>query len=60
MLRPRSAAWYVRDRPAYVALLRAIDVSGTEKLAMADLRQSCERCGFRGVATYPVWIDERR
>ncbi len=37
---------------AYVALLRAINVGGTGKLAMADLRQLCERCGFRDVATY--------
>ena len=37
---------------AYVALLRAINVGGTGKLAMADLRALCDRCGFRNVATY--------
>jgi uncharacterized protein (DUF1697 family) len=37
---------------AYAALLRAINVGGTGKLPMADLRQLCEACGFSGVATY--------
>jgi uncharacterized protein (DUF1697 family) len=37
---------------AYVALLRAINVGGTGQLAMADLRQLCEECGFHAVATY--------
>jgi uncharacterized protein (DUF1697 family) len=36
----------------YVALLRAINVGGTGKLAMSDLRQLCEDCGFQNVATY--------
>lgn len=36
---------------SYVALLRAINVGGTSKLEMADLRQICERCGFTSVAT---------
>ena len=35
-----------------MALLRAINVGGTGKLAMADLRQLCEDCGFKNVATY--------
>jgi uncharacterized protein (DUF1697 family) len=37
---------------AYAALLRAINVGGTGKLAMADLREICERCGFTDVTTY--------
>ena len=37
---------------AYVALLRAINVGGTGKLPMADLRRLCESAGFRHVATY--------
>ncbi len=36
----------------YVALLRAINVGGTGKLAMTDLKQLCEGCGFTDVATY--------
>lgn len=36
----------------HVALLRAINVGGTGKLAMADLRALCEGCGFTDVATY--------
>jgi uncharacterized protein (DUF1697 family) len=37
---------------AYAALLRAINVGGTGKLAMTDLRAICERCGFTDVTTY--------
>jgi uncharacterized protein (DUF1697 family) len=36
----------------YVALLRAINVGGTGKLAMADLKQLCVGAGFTEVATY--------
>lgn len=36
----------------YVALLRAINVGGTGKLAMTELRALCEGCGFTDVATY--------
>ncbi len=36
----------------FVALLRAINVGGTGKLPMAELRQLCEACGFSNVATY--------
>jgi hypothetical protein len=36
---------------AYVALLRAINVGGTGKLEMAELRSLCEGCGFTDVAT---------
>jgi uncharacterized protein (DUF1697 family) len=37
---------------AYVALLRAINVGGTGKLPMTELRALCEGCGFQDVATY--------
>lgn len=37
---------------AYVALLRAVNVGGTGKLPMEDLRKLCEECGFAGAKTY--------
>lgn len=37
---------------AYAALLRAVNVGGTGKLAMSDLRALCETCGFTNAATY--------
>ena len=37
---------------AFVALLRAVNVGGTGKLAMADLRAVCERRGYEAVRTY--------
>ena len=36
----------------YVALFRAINVGGTGKLPMADLKSMCEEAGFAQVATY--------
>jgi uncharacterized protein (DUF1697 family) len=36
----------------YIALLRAVNVGGTGKLPMADLRAICESAGFRDVRTY--------
>ncbi len=36
----------------YVALLRAINVGGTGKLPMSDLRAICEEAGFADVQTY--------
>ncbi|MDQ7978895.1 DUF1697 domain-containing protein [Paraburkholderia sp. SARCC-3016] len=36
----------------YVALLRAVNVGGTGKLAMSELRAMCESLGFTGVRTY--------
>jgi uncharacterized protein (DUF1697 family) len=36
----------------YVALLRAINVGGTGKLPMSDLKAMCEDLGFARVATY--------
>jgi uncharacterized protein (DUF1697 family) len=36
----------------YVALLRAVNVGGTGKLPMADLKAMCVEVGFAGVRTY--------
>jgi uncharacterized protein (DUF1697 family) len=36
----------------YVALLRAVNVGGTGKLPMAELRAMCESLGFAKVRTY--------
>jgi uncharacterized protein (DUF1697 family) len=36
----------------YVALLRAINVGGTGKLAMSELREMCAEAGFEEVVTY--------
>ena len=50
---------------AFVALLRAVNVGGTGKLAMADLRAICERQGYEAVRTYIAsgnvvfWCDRR-
>jgi uncharacterized protein (DUF1697 family) len=37
---------------AYVALLRAVNVGGTGKLPMAELKAMCEAAGFAKVRTY--------
>lgn len=37
---------------SYVALLRAVNVGGTGKLAMSDLKRVCEEAGFENVRTY--------
>ena len=36
----------------YIALLRAVNVGGTGKLPMADLKALCAEAGFTGVETY--------
>ena len=36
----------------FVALLRAINVGGTGKLAMSELRRLCEEAGFKDCRTY--------
>lgn len=36
----------------YIALLRAVNVGGTGKLPMAELRAFCEDAGFQDVRTY--------
>ena len=38
--------------PAYVALLRAVNVGGTGKLPMSELKAMCVAEGFAGVQTY--------
>ncbi len=38
--------------PAYVALLRAVNVGGTGKLPMTELKAMCEKAGFEQVKTY--------
>jgi len=37
---------------AFVALLRAVNVGGTGKLPMSELKTMCEALGFEGVRTY--------
>ena len=37
---------------SYIALLRAINVGGTGKLAMTHLKEMCETAGFRSVRTF--------
>ncbi len=37
---------------AFVALLRAVNVGGTGKLPMSDLKEMCEDLGFGSVRTY--------
>jgi uncharacterized protein (DUF1697 family) len=37
---------------AYVALLRAVNVGGTGKLPMTDLKAMCEKAGFGNARTY--------
>lgn len=36
----------------YIALLRAVNVGGTGKLPMSELRTLCEKAGFEDVVTY--------
>ncbi|WP_414471428.1 DUF1697 domain-containing protein [Microvirga sp. M2] len=38
--------------PAYIALLRAVNVGGTGKLPMSDLKHLCESAGFQAVRTF--------
>ena len=38
--------------PVFVSLLRAVNVGGTGKLPMSDLKRLCETAGFRNVRTY--------
>ena len=37
---------------AYIALLRAVNVGGTGKLPMSELKSMCEALGFQSVRTY--------
>jgi len=36
----------------YIAFLRAVNVGGTGKLPMSDLKNMCESAGFKAVRTY--------
>jgi uncharacterized protein (DUF1697 family) len=38
--------------PAFVALLRAVNVGGTGRLPMSELKAMCEELGFGAVRTY--------
>ena len=38
--------------PIYVALLRAVNLGGTSKLPMAELKEMCVAEGFTRVQTY--------
>jgi uncharacterized protein (DUF1697 family) len=38
--------------PSYIALLRAVNVGGTGKLPMSELKAMCEAAGFSKVRTY--------
>ena len=38
--------------PVFVVLLRAVNVGGTGKLPMNDLKRLCEKAGFQNVRTY--------
>jgi uncharacterized protein (DUF1697 family) len=38
--------------PVFVVLLRAVNVGGTGKLPMGELKRLCEKAGFRNVRTY--------
>ena len=38
--------------PTFVALLRAVNVGGTGKLPMSELKAMCERAGFTSVRTF--------
>jgi uncharacterized protein (DUF1697 family) len=38
--------------PVFVLLLRAVNVGGTGKLPMSELKRLCEKAGFRKVRTY--------
>ena len=55
-MRPRrrraAVLRYACPMTTYVALLRAVNVGGTGKLPMADLRAMCEAAGFKRVRTY--------
>src|SRR6266571_3100951 len=41
-----------QSMPAYVAMLRGINVSGQKTIKMDHLRQLCSDLGFRNVETY--------
>ena len=38
--------------PVFILLLRAVNVGGTGRLAMSELKRLCEKAGFRSARTY--------
>src|SRR5207244_5539869 len=42
----------IRVMAAFIALLRAVNVGGTGKLPMSELKAMCEELGFGSVRTY--------
>ena len=42
----------MRDMKRYIALLRGINISGKNKIAMSELKKGCTELGFAEVATY--------
>src|SRR6478735_3955744 len=42
----------VQQMTTYIALLRAVNVGGTGKLPMSELKAMCEKAGFTQVRTY--------
>lgn len=38
--------------PAYIAMLRGINVGGQKPVCMEQLRESCAALGFRSIETY--------
>ncbi len=38
--------------PVFIVLLRAVNVGGTGKLPMSDLKRLCEQAGFQNIRTY--------
>jgi uncharacterized protein (DUF1697 family) len=38
--------------PLFIVLLRAVNVGGTGKLPMSELKRLCEKAGFQNVRTY--------
>jgi uncharacterized protein (DUF1697 family) len=49
---PRKPETIATLTTAYVALLRAVNVGGTSKLPMSELKAMCEACDFDQVKTY--------
>lgn len=52
MLQKWRGAWHESNMVKYIALLRAVNVGGTAKLPMADLKGMCRHAGFARVQTY--------
>ena len=51
--------------PAYIAMLRGINVGGQKPVRMEQLRESCAALGFRSIETYVqsgniVFLDEKK